>query len=164
MKNLRTVEKFLFSVCAYAIGITIVFFLIKSAIANPEQEYQKMLSFTHFFYCILLALGIAVANLIFKIKKLKIWASLPIHYLVLLVFFIVFMYVANGEYMNEGSNKIFVLAVIFTFFYAAAVALVVLIKFLISRVDDEVEKKAKKSNKSNKKTSENDKKYSPRFK
>ena len=79
MKDLRKIEKFLLSACAYTVGVTLLFFLIGSIF------YSVVLELASFLVCILMGVTISLANLIFKICSIKIWFRVPLHFAVLLL-------------------------------------------------------------------------------
>ncbi|MBO5945118.1 MAG: hypothetical protein J6Q69_00785 [Clostridia bacterium] len=155
MKDLRKIEKFLLSACAYTVGVTLLFFLIGSIF------YSVVLELASFLVCILMGVTISLANLISKIRSIKIWFRVPMHFAVLLGMWILFLYTAASNAM-DGSGRVFVAIVIYTVFYAAAFAIVCAIKALIKHLDDKAEVIAK--NKNSKNSKDKNGKYSPRFK
>lgn len=155
VKKMKTIEKFLLQASAYTVGIMLAFFVLASAFG-----ISAVLSFFNFFICILIGTAITAANLVYKIKALQIWAKTPIHYAILLALFIPFLYIAIPEFMQRPA-AIFVAIMIFTIFYAVAVAITVGIIKLVGHLDSKLEKQGKNAkNTTNKNTSN----YTPKFK
>ena len=151
---MKTLEKILLQACAYTVAIMLAFFTLAAAFG-----VDTVLTLFNLFICILIGATISAASLIFKIKGLKIWFKVPIHYAALLAVFIPFLYISIPEFM-ERPAAVFVAIIIYTIFYAIAAGATVGIKKLVGYLDTKLEKndKSKKNQKKQSKT------YTPRYK
>ena len=120
MKNL---EKYIFHTSAYAVLITLAFFLFAniSGIAVPTISPLRFLLIICFSFVITAAEGL------FKIKKLPLPLAYLANYLTLFVaFLVVFILVSDSD--KASPAFIFAALIIFSVIYAAALAVVILIK------------------------------------
>jgi hypothetical protein len=122
---MKRLESVLLSCCAYTVAITVAFFTLAAAFGQ-----EVYLSFYNFFICILVGGIIATSSLIFKIKSLAGWIKLPIHFFVLMIAYIPFLYVSIPEFMQRQAS-IFIAVMLFIIFYAIGFAISIGIKKLL---------------------------------
>ncbi len=149
---MKRLEKLLYHTCTFTVLISLLFLII-TMIGTGAKDLS--IGATQYFIILLFSLIIAITNMIFEIKALKLYVKLPIHFAVLfLAFFIIF---ANGNaFVVDSAADFMVVFLVFLFLYALFAG----VAFLVIRGVKKLDKKLPET-----KTKEPAKKdYSPRFK
>ena len=149
---MKRLERLLDHTCTFAVLISLLF-LVVTLIGTGTKDLS--IGATRYFIILLFSLIIAIANMIFEVKALRIYIKIPIHFAVLCFAF--FMIFANGSTFSIDSAADFmVVFLVFLFLYALFAGISILLIKSVKKLDTKLpEKKAKDTKK---------KDYSPRFK
>jgi len=158
---LKTLERLVLEGCAFAILISLLFFAV-GAIAGTSDTLS--MPFTQYLVILLFGFVIAIVNSVFKVEKLHIAIRFAIHFITLLVAFLVVF--ANGAIKLDSVADFFVALVVFAIFYLVIALIALLIKKTLGGLDGAIGKSKahKNSAKSEKMSKKEAKKYEPRFK
>ena len=141
-KKMKPLEKFLYHASAYAVSISILFFIFGRALNINELS----ITFLRYFTIIAFSLVLSSSEYIFSIKKLNGLVLHMMHYaIVCSAFVVVFLTVRNsdGKYSFSPAG-IFAAIVLFSIFYVMATVTVLTIK---SKASKNISKKDKKQGK-----------------
>ena len=136
---MKTLEKLILKACAYAVLVTTLFFIFTMMTSFTEAAIKM----ETFMLILLFGALIAVADLIFGIKKLRMGLRVLIHYGALLLTFIV-IFIISGNITVNGPGAVFSAIFIFTILYAVLFLLVYLFVRSIKAVDTRIEKRIPK--------------------
>ena len=136
-------KKIILSATAYTVLILVLFY-IYALVGNLTQPAVK---FGTFLIILVFGFVISLANIIFEIKRLNHLIKLLIHYLALLLAFIV-IFVIAGNLTISGPASVLSAIIIFTVLYAVIYALSYGVRSALRSVSKSTAKsntKAKKS-------------------
>ena len=139
---MKPIEKFLYHASAYAVSISILFFIFGRALNISELS----ITFLRYFTIIAFSLVLSASEYVFSIKKLNKLVLHLIHYTVVcFAFAIVFLTVrsSDGKYSFTPAS-IFAAVALFSIFYLLATATVLTAKSKLSRSVSKKEKKQEK--------------------
>ena len=140
---MRKFEKLILTGCGYTVLILTIFYTI---IALTRGFKTPAISSSLFALILTSGFAITGAELMYNTLKLNKALRCIVHYLVLLVVFLL-IFIVYGKMITGNSSNIFVAIVVYTLLYFPMWFITHLIKKTISFADDKIEKKTKASSK-----------------
>ncbi len=133
---MKRLENLILKSCSFTVLIVIIFFLF-TFVTNFTEAAINIGTFMLIF---LFGAIVATANIILDIRALKFIYRLSIHYVSLLIAFLV-VFVFAGKISTGGSSAIFSAVVIFTFLYTVVFLISYFIKRSITSADKKIDKR-----------------------
>ena len=152
---MKTIEKLLLKACGYTVLILGLFYLF-GVLSAPGAA---LINAKTFLIILLFGFLISCAGLVLECKKIHMALRVLIHYIVLLISFYC-VFITSGNIKADSAAKIFIAAAIFTLFYGIMFGFVYILRFVIKKSDQALEKKNAKNVSKKAKTSS----YKPLYK
>ena len=128
---MKKIEKILLGGCAYAIVISLIFFLF-ALISNLTDA---KIGIANFFIILFFGMLISVAGFILENASFNKFLRFLLHYFSLFFAFAV-VFILNGEISKKGAAAIFSAIVVFTFFYGLIFAVSFPVKKLVRKLEE----------------------------
>ena len=148
--RMNKIEKTVLKTCGYTVLILTLFYTFVSLSDLPSTALPL-----HSYFLTLLFSGIvSLDDLLFDMVKAKKWIQVTVHYITLLVAFLIIFVLPGGSVFGESGAIVAITC--FTLLYALCAALVLLFRKLFGHKEsEEIKSKSKKAK-------ENEK-YTPHF-
>ena len=127
MQSRKLIRQILTSTCVFCTVISVLFYIFTAVASEIESS---AVPFRQFLLILLFSFLIAIANRLFRVRKIRFLFRLLIHYATLLAAFLL-IFVAFGKLKISGPSSVFIAIILFTILYLAIIGLsLAVMKFL----------------------------------